>query len=66
VNLTVNGEGRQAPDGTTLSSLVKSLGLKREALVAEVNRAIVPPDGGGDLPLKDGDRIELIQFVGGG
>jgi sulfur carrier protein len=62
--LTVNGETHEAPKGLTLSGLVEKLGYRREALVAEVNRAIVPKDV--DRALSDGDRIELIQFVGGG
>lgn len=64
MNVTVNGERRPVEAGTTLSSLVRSLGFRREALVAEVNRAIVP--SGTDPLLKEGDQIELIQFVGGG
>jgi len=64
MRVTVNGEMRDLPEGSTLSSLVESLGLRREALVAEVNRTVLP--AGADKPLAEGDRVELIQFVGGG
>jgi len=64
MRLTVNGELREAAEGTTLSALVSVLGFRRETLVAEVNRTIVPREK--DPVLADGDKIELIQFVGGG
>jgi len=66
MKILVNGEARELPGGTTLQGLLQSLGLRREALVAEVNRKIVEKAQDAALGLQEGDQVELIQFVGGG
>ncbi len=66
MRILVNGETRDVPEGTTLQGLLQSLGLRREALVAEVNRKIVEKTQDSALGLQEGDQVELIQFVGGG
>jgi thiamine biosynthesis protein ThiS len=67
--LRVNGETMVFDDGAfpgTVANLVVSLKLDARSLVAEVNGGIVPRESFGDVSLADGDRVELVQFVGGG
>ncbi len=62
----VNGEVREFADGLKLEELMDLLGVKKETVVAEVNLKIVPPPERAEYWLGEGDRVELIQFVGGG
>lgn len=66
MKLTVNGEERECPEGSTLRDLMTSLGLRPDLLVAEVNRTIVDRSKVASWTLREGDQVELIQFVGGG
>ncbi len=66
MKLIVNGEDKQFDAPLTLEGLIQKLGVRKETVVAEVNRKIVQMDQRASLGLADGDQIELIQFVGGG
>jgi thiamine biosynthesis protein ThiS len=67
VSLTVNGDRREIPKGSTLAGLLRSLALDPRAIVVEHNRVIVRDrDRFGEIPLRDGDTLELVHFVGGG
>ena len=66
MTITVNSEPRPLDPGTTIASLLESLGLPATDTVAEINGDIIPRARFADTPLNDGDRIELIRFVGGG
>ena len=66
VELTVNDEPRALPDGATVADLVATLGLGPRRIAVEVNRAIVPRADYACTTLRDGDAVEVIQFVGGG
>jgi sulfur carrier protein len=66
VKIQVNGESREFPDGLSLEELIKQLGVRKETVVAEVNRKIIQNPQRGDCRLAEGDQVELIQFVGGG
>ena len=66
MKLLVNGENKEFTDGITLEELIRQLGVRKETVVAEVNRRIVQNDQRSALKLLDGDQVELIQFVGGG
>jgi sulfur carrier protein len=71
MNLDINGEARTfanpGPGGLfTLAVLVESLGMKSDRVAVELNRDIVPRDRWADTLLKDGDRLEIVHFVGGG
>jgi thiamine biosynthesis protein ThiS len=66
MRLTVNGEARDAPDGATIAALVALLGLDKRKLAVERNLEIVPRSAFGATLLADGDRIEIVAFVGGG
>ena len=66
MTLTVNGEPRTFPDGTTLVQLVRDLGLEKNPIAVELNRRVVPRDRHGETRLADGDRLEIVTLVGGG
>ena len=65
MTITVNGEPRDLPDGETVRSLVERHNLQPEKVAIELNRRLVRA-GQYEQPLKDGDVIEIVTFVGGG
>ncbi|MGO8984612.1 MAG: sulfur carrier protein ThiS [Terriglobales bacterium] len=64
-NLTINGE-KQRSSAETLSALVEGLGMKSDRVAIELNREIVPREQWSKTALHDGDRLEIVHFVGGG
>jgi len=66
VEITVNGSTRRADSGATVASLLTELGIAPERVAVERNLDIVARERFPDTPLAEGDRIEIIQFVGGG
>ena len=66
MNLTVNGEPRTFEPLANLSALVAALGLDGRKVAIERNLEIVPRSAYGRTALADGDRIEIVHFIGGG
>jgi thiamine biosynthesis protein ThiS len=66
MTLQINGDRRVFPDALTLSALVESLGMKGDRVAIELNFDIVPRDRWESTSLHDGDRLEIVHFVGGG
>ena len=66
MNLTVNGEDRSFGRLASLSDLVAELGLDPRKVAVERNLEIVPRSAYGKTALADGDRIEIVHFIGGG
>lgn len=66
MTVIVNGQQQQVPEGTTVATLVESLGLSAAACAAEVNRDLVPKRRQSEHTLREGDRVELVSLVGGG
>jgi sulfur carrier protein len=66
MQLIVNGEPGQFPDGITAAELIEQLGLGSRRLALEVNREIVPKSAFGDYRLQPEDRVEIVQAIGGG
>ena len=67
--LYINGDERAFPDSPTpfmLTAVIESLGMKSDRVAVELNRDIVPRDHWPETLLKDGDRLEIVHFVGGG
>lgn len=63
----VNGEARPIDDGKTIADLLAEIGIARGRRVAvEVNRDVVPGAQYAERRIRDGDQIEIVQFVGGG
>jgi len=65
MNLTINGENRSL-SAETLGMLVEQLGMKPDRVAIELNREIVPRAQWPQTSLHDGDRLEIVHFVGGG
>ncbi|MET0294916.1 sulfur carrier protein ThiS [Caulobacter sp. 73W] len=66
MQLMINGEQRAVEDVKDVASLVVSLGLDVRKVAVERNLEIVPRSIYADTPLMDGDRIEIVHFIGGG
>ena len=67
VSLTVNGDRREIPRGSSLAGLLRSLALDPRTIVVEHNRVILRDRDRFDaVSLRDGDTLELVHFVGGG
>jgi thiamine biosynthesis protein ThiS len=65
MNLTINGEP-QTSSAETLAALVAQLDMKPDRVAIELNREIVPREQWPQTALHDGDRLEIVHFVGGG
>ena len=67
IAVTVNGDPREIPAGSTVASLLASLELESRLVVVERNREILRDrDAFARLELNAGDTIEIVHFVGGG
>ena len=66
MTLQINGERREVPDLPNVAALVEHLGMKGDRVAIELNLDIAPRDRWSTTPLKDGDRLEIVHFVGGG
>ena len=62
----LNGAPHSLPDGATVAALVAAFAEEGAQVAVERNLEIVPRSTWADVPLADGDRVELVQFVGGG
>ena len=65
MNLIINGDERRL-SAQTLSALVEELGMKSDRVAIELNREIVHKEQWPQTLLQDGDRLEIVHFVGGG
>lgn len=66
MQILLNGEARQAPEGCTLSDLLADLDLHERRFAVEVNEDLVPRSEHADHRLRPGDRVEIVQAIGGG
>ena len=66
MKLTINGEDRDFAAVATLSDLLAQLGMKPDRVAVELNRELAPRDLWKSITLKDGDKLEIVHFVGGG
>jgi thiamine biosynthesis protein ThiS len=66
MRLVINGEAKELGAATTVAALVDALGLDRGKLAIERNLQIIPRSAYAATPLAEGDRIEIVAFVGGG
>jgi sulfur carrier protein len=66
MNITINGERREVPEGLTVVTLVEHLGLAGDRLAIERNRDILPRARWQDTPVASNDSFEIVHFVGGG
>jgi len=66
VEILVNGEARELKAGTTVEELVRELGLVPDRLAIEYNLHILKRKHWAATVLTQGDRLEIVHFVGGG
>lgn len=66
ISISINGEERRLDAGTTIAALVASLGLEGRRLAVEVNGEVVPRSTHRTATLAAGDRVEIVQAIGGG
>lgn len=66
MHLTINGEARSFPQPLTVAQLLDTCGLDARKVAVERNLEIVPRSGYGEALLAEGDRIEIVHFIGGG
>ena len=66
ISIIVNGEGRIAAPGVTVTQLLETLGIHGGRVAIERNWQILPRADWGETRVFDGDRYEIVQFVGGG
>ncbi len=65
MKLIINGEEKSIA-AATVAELVAQLGMKPDRVAVELNREIVARDRWTSAALKDGDKLEIVHFVGGG
>ncbi|TWH76103.1 sulfur carrier protein ThiS [Azomonas agilis] len=66
MQIQLNGEPYALPDGQTLADLIEQMALTGRRIAVELNQDIVPRSQHARTPLKDGDRVEVVQAIGGG
>jgi thiamine biosynthesis protein ThiS len=66
MEVLVNGEARDIPEGGSLLELLTQLGFVNRSLAIAVNGTVVPRSQQEERELSSGDQVELIQAVGGG
>ena len=66
MRVTINGEERSFDGIADLAGLVSELGLDPRKVAVERNLEIVPRSTYASVRIADGDRLEIVQFVGGG
>ena len=66
MQLFINGEQKQFGEVANLAELVDQLGMKGDRVAVELNHEIVPRAQWSETALHDGDRLEIVHFVGGG
>ena len=66
MEVVLNGERRQVPEGLNLESLLQHLQIRAERVAIEHNRHIVKREDWARVQLQRGDELEIVHFVGGG
>lgn len=64
--VVINGVSREDREGKLLSEVLRVEGYRAEQVAAEINGEIIPRSQFDRMLLKDGDRLEVVSFVGGG
>ena len=66
MRIQINGEQREFDGQSRLSDLIETLSLSPERIAIELNQRVVRRTEWPEVVLKEGDRLEIIHFVGGG
>jgi thiamine biosynthesis protein ThiS len=66
VTIQVNGESRGVGDGQTVASLLRELDIRGDRVAVELNLEILDRNDFDIRGLREGDRVEILSFIGGG
>jgi thiamine biosynthesis protein ThiS len=66
IQIVVNGQVRQAPEGQALADLLVFLEIDPARVAVELNRSIISRPDWGKTAIEPGSKLEIVQFVGGG
>jgi sulfur carrier protein len=66
MQVRINGELREIPEGTTVAGLLAQLGVKAVRVAVELNEVVVTKDRYERQQIGPGDAVEIVAFVGGG
>ena len=66
MKITVNGDSSDISEGSTVAELLEDLQIGRDRVAVEVGLEIVPKAHYDTHSLQEGDKVEIVQFVGGG
>ena len=66
MRLKINGEEKDIPKAVTVSELLSDLGIAPGRVAVEVNQSVIKRAEHGTFRLKEGDAVEIVNFVGGG
>lgn len=66
MQLVINGNAKEFDDNTTLQEIIGKLGLEGKVMAAALNMEIIKQDKWATCKPKDADKLELLDFVGGG
>ena len=66
INVTINGEPKTTRDGVSIAAMLEGLGINPIRVAVERNLEIVPRSTLAEVTVEDGDKYEIVHFVGGG
>jgi thiamine biosynthesis protein ThiS len=66
LQVRINGEHRRVSEGISIAELVSELGFDPVRVAVERNLEVVPRSTLAQVPVQDGDELEIVRFVGGG
>ena len=66
MKLIINGQEQNFDGGLSLAALLEKLGMKQDRVAVELNREIVRRESWAETTLSEGDKLEIVHFVGGG
>jgi thiazole synthase len=66
LGIRVNGEHRRVPSGVSIAAMLNEIGVDPAKVAVERNLEIVPRGAFAEIVVEEGDRLEIVHFVGGG
>jgi thiamine biosynthesis protein ThiS len=66
MQITINGEKKEISNELNLSELLKRFSMPQQRIAIELNKEVVRKKDWENIKLSDGDKLEVIHFVGGG
>ena len=66
MTIILNGEKKETPSGLTVKELLEHLDIAPGRVAVELNEEIVRKAAYAQVPVHEGDRVEVVQFMGGG